>query len=57
MTIELDHRERKIITIALYILESQLYGDELNHELENELGSTEPDEVRNIMNKLSNGTV
>lgn len=49
-------RERMLIINALYILECQCIGGDLDGELENEIteagGMPEDDEIRNIMNKF-----
>ena len=51
--VELNNREKELITNALYILEDQCMGDELHPDIENDLGGTpDPDEVRALMDKI-----
>ena len=51
--LNLSDREKLLLTNALYILENQCYGDELHHEVEDELdGVPNPDEIRALMNKI-----
>lgn len=45
-------REKQIITTALYILECQIYADELDCEMESELGPITAEEVRLLMDKI-----
>jgi len=50
---KLNKREIDLITKALYIMEGQCAGDDLNWELEDELdGTPDPDEVRILMEKI-----
>ena len=50
---ELIQREKQLITYALYIMEGQCAGGDLHYEIEDELGGTpDPDEIRNLMNKI-----
>lgn len=46
-------RETKLVTNALFILESDCFGHELDHDMERELGGTpDPDEVRTLMDRF-----
>jgi hypothetical protein len=43
-------REKLLITSALYILECQCFGEELDHDTVRELdGTPDPEEVRKLM--------
>ena len=50
---KLSDREYELITNALYIMEGQCIGDELDYEIEEDLdGTPDPEEVRELMYKL-----
>ena len=51
--LELSAREKDLITSALYIMESQCAGDELHHEIADDLGGTpDHEEIRTLMDKI-----
>ncbi|MBX4206086.1 hypothetical protein KW795_02715 [Candidatus Microgenomates bacterium] len=49
---KLTKREVLLITNALYILECQIIGNELDHDIESDLGRTRATEVRILMNRF-----
>jgi len=49
----LNPREKTLITHALYIMECLCRGDDLDEELAEEMdGTPDPDEVRTLMEKI-----
>lgn len=46
-------REKDLIINALYIMECQCFGNELDHDITLDLGvAPDSDEVRDLMNKI-----
>ncbi len=51
---ETNKREQALIRVGLYLLESNCGGDELHHELVDDLGGTpEPEEIRTLIDKIA----